>query len=108
MLLSVLGPLALERDGEPVALGTPRQRALLAALALHRGEVVPVDVLADLVWGERPPPSVTGALQAYVAGLRRVLEPQRAARAVPQPLVTSGSGYVLRMPPEALDATCVE
>lgn len=70
--------------------------ALLAALALHLGHVVRTDALVDLLWGDRPPASVTGTLQAYVAGLRRVLEPDRAPRSAPTVLVTSGAGYVLR------------
>jgi DNA-binding SARP family transcriptional activator len=35
-----LGPFAVVEDDRPLALGGPNQRALLAALLLHRGEAV--------------------------------------------------------------------
>jgi DNA-binding SARP family transcriptional activator len=106
--LQVLGPLAVVREGQVVDHGGPKQSALLAALVLHLGQVVRTDALVDLVWGDRPPPSVTGTLQAYVAGLRRVLEPDRAPRSAPAVLVTQGAGYALRLPDEALDAVRAE
>jgi DNA-binding winged helix-turn-helix (wHTH) protein len=106
--LQVLGPLAVVRDGRVVDHGGPKQAALLEALALHVGQVVSTGTLVDLVWGERPPPSVTGTLQAYVAGLRRVLEPDRAPRSAPTVLVTQGAGYALRLPAEALDVVRAE
>ena len=72
----------------------------LAALALSRGRPVSVDGLVDLLWGDAPPPGVSGTLQAYVAGLRKALEPDRPARAPAQVLVTLGPGYALRLPEE--------
>jgi DNA-binding SARP family transcriptional activator len=104
----VLGPLEVVRDGRPVDHGGPKPGALLAALVLHAGSAVSTDVLVDLLWGDRPPRSVTGTLQAYVAGLRRVLEPDRAPRSAATVLLTSGAGYLLRLPPEALDVCRVE
>ena len=63
-----------------------------------------VDGIVDLLWGDRAPPGVTATLQAYVAGLRRVLEPERQRRAPATVLVTVGPGYALRVPDEAVDA----
>jgi DNA-binding SARP family transcriptional activator len=51
----ILGPLEVMRDGESVVLGAAQQRALLAVLVLHRGEVVSVDRMIDELWGERAP-----------------------------------------------------
>jgi hypothetical protein len=56
------------RDGSPVALGAPKQRSLLAALALHGGRAVPPDTLVDLLWGDDAPPAAGALLQTYVAG----------------------------------------
>src|SRR5215471_2269084 len=50
----ILGPLEVARDGQLLALGAVQQRALLAVLVLHRGEVVSTDRLVDELWGERP------------------------------------------------------
>lgn len=95
--VAVLGPVEVLRDGTAVELGTRKQRALVAALALHRGRPVAVDTIVDLLWGDRPPPGVTGTLQAYVAGLRRALEPDRPARTPASVLVTVEPGYALRV-----------
>ena len=49
----ILGPLEVCSQGHPVPLRGPRQRALLAILLLHAGEVVSTERLIDLLWGER-------------------------------------------------------
>jgi DNA-binding SARP family transcriptional activator len=86
-----------------VDLGARKQRALLCALALHRGRSVPVDTLVDLLWSDRPPAGAVGTLQGYVAGLRRVLEPTRERRAAATVVVTVGDGYALSLPDRSLD-----
>jgi DNA-binding SARP family transcriptional activator/predicted ATPase len=108
MRVSVLGGAEVSLGGTPVDLGTRKQRALLAALALHRGRPVAVDTLVDLLWADRPPAGVAGTLQAYVAGLRRALEPERPARAPSQVLVTVSPGYALHLPDGALDVSRFE
>ena len=105
MQLGVLGPAQASSGGAVVNLGPRKQRALLAALALHRGRIVSVDAIIDLLWPEAPPRGVVGTLQTYVAGLRRALEPDRPARATASMLVTSGGGYALKVPDADLDAT---
>jgi predicted ATPase/DNA-binding SARP family transcriptional activator len=70
---------ALRDDGTPVAVGGPRLRALLAALALRAGGPVPARVLIDEVWGPEPPADPQDALQTLVARLRRALGPQQLA-----------------------------
>ncbi|WP_343235250.1 helix-turn-helix domain-containing protein, partial [Streptomyces sp. SID10853] len=64
---------AFRPDGTAVALGGARLRALLTVLALRAGRSVPAGVLVDEVWDGEPPADATGALQALVARLRRVL-----------------------------------
>jgi DNA-binding SARP family transcriptional activator len=108
MRVSVLGGAEALLGGTPVDLGTRKQRALLAALALHRGRPVAVDTLVDLLWADRPPAGVAGTLQAYVAGLRRALEPDRPARAPSQVLVTVSPGYALHLAENGLDVSRFE
>ncbi|MFE4061964.1 BTAD domain-containing putative transcriptional regulator, partial [Streptomyces sp. NPDC059096] len=99
----VLGPLeASDRHG-PLALKGPRHRAVLARLLIARGRVVPVDRLAGDLW-ERPPDGAAGAIQTFVAALRRALEPERPPRAPARLLVTVAPGYALRAAPDAVDA----
>ncbi|MFG2042447.1 AAA family ATPase [Dactylosporangium sp. NPDC048998] len=105
MRVAVLGPVEVLDDGVPVDAGTPKQRAILAALVLHRPRAVAVDALVDLVWGDDPPPSPLSSLHGYVSGLRRVVEPRRAARERASVLVTVPPGYALRLSDEDVDAT---
>ncbi|MEP9365348.1 BTAD domain-containing putative transcriptional regulator [Nocardioides sp. CN2-186] len=108
MRIGVLGTTVATAPSGPVNLGGPKQRALLAVLALHRGRAVPVDTIADLIWDGTPPPGVAGTLQGYVAGLRRALEPDRTTRGGGTLLVTEAPGYALRLPEEDLDTASFE
>jgi DNA-binding SARP family transcriptional activator len=91
----VLGPVDAVVDGRLVDLGPPKQRALCALLVSRVGRPVAVDVLLEELWGGDPPPAAMASLRAYVANLRRVLEPQRAPRALAAVLRTRAAGYLL-------------
>jgi DNA-binding SARP family transcriptional activator/ABC-type branched-subunit amino acid transport system substrate-binding protein len=103
MEFRILGPLDVVEDGRSLDLGGPKQRALLAALLLRAGEVVSQDRLIDDVWGEAPPATAAKTLQAYVSRLRKALADESRERPIVR-LETQGHGYVLRIPPESLDA----
>ncbi|MFI5687593.1 BTAD domain-containing putative transcriptional regulator [Streptomyces sp. NPDC051636] len=92
-----LGPIEAAVGGCLVDLGAPKQRALLALLVSKVGQPVAVDVIIEELWTGNPPPSAVASLQAYVANLRRVLEPDRAPRRPPTVLRTygRGRGYLL-------------
>jgi len=53
-LIRLLGPIEVEGAAAADFAGL-RRKAVLAMLALHRGEVVGSDLLVDLVWGNYPP-----------------------------------------------------
>ena len=98
MELRILGPFqAFDDSGREVGLPTGRERALLAALVLRRGEVVSIDALVDALWADAAPSTAVKAVQGYVSHLRRVLGSDGA-------LVTQAPGYVLRVPAETVDA----
>jgi DNA-binding SARP family transcriptional activator len=103
MQFRILGPVEVTNDGGALALGPPKQRAVLAALLLDPNRVVSVDRFVDLLWPEDPTPS-TGSLPVYVANLRRLLEPDRPARTPPRRLLTRAPGYLLRVESGELDA----
>ena len=70
----ILGPLeVLGADGEPLALGGQKQRAVLALLLLRANHVVATDFLIDAIWGEQPPRTATTSLQNLIVALRRLL-----------------------------------
>ncbi|WP_369223880.1 BTAD domain-containing putative transcriptional regulator [Streptomyces sp. R39] len=91
-------------DGRALSLGGPRPRAVFALLVVARGAVVTGDRLIDAVWGEGPPPSAVGALQAYVSRLRRELEPARTAGTRSNVIVWEGAGYAIRLAADQVDA----
>ncbi|WP_169982426.1 BTAD domain-containing putative transcriptional regulator [Microbispora sp. H10836] len=95
MRLNVLGPMELVVAGQAVPAGPPKQRALLALLAMHADRVLPVDLLADRLWSGNPPASAQGSLQVYVSNLRRRLEPDRRPGATAAVLVSAADGYGL-------------
>jgi len=82
---ALLGPLEVTREGRRVEPTSPKQRALLIDLLIHRGQVLGRDRLIDDLWGDDPPATAPGVLQNYVSQLRRSLGPD-AVRTV-------GSGY---------------
>lgn len=96
MRYRLLGPLQVVRvlDGveQPVDLGAPKQRAVLAVLLLARGQVVSTDRLIDAVWGDDVPASATASLHAYISNLRKVLRP---AEGVAAAIVRRPPGYYL-------------
>ncbi|WP_035862284.1 BTAD domain-containing putative transcriptional regulator [Cryptosporangium arvum] len=104
MRFGVLGPLLALGPAGPLDVKGPRHRAVLARLLVARGRMVTVDRLIDDLWGTAAPDGAVGAVQTFVAALRRALEPERAPRAPARVLVTSGPGYALRVDPDAVDA----
>jgi len=95
--VEALGPLRAFAGEWEIDLGTPKQRAAFAVLALCANTVVPKDALIDGIWGESVPMTATGNLHTYVSGLRK------AFADLDVPLVGSSAGYLLRLDPEALD-----
>ncbi|MCX4409363.1 BTAD domain-containing putative transcriptional regulator [Streptomyces sp. NPDC059837] len=71
----LLGPVAVHdgSSGAGIVPSGPKQRALLATLVIHAGELLSVDRLVEELWGDRPPANAPNALQAHVARLRRLL-----------------------------------
>ncbi|MFF1407162.1 BTAD domain-containing putative transcriptional regulator [Streptomyces sp. NPDC058294] len=77
-------------------IGSPKVRALLAALLLEPGRVVSVQSLKDALWGGAPPVSAKASLHNHVTRLRRLLDDPERLRAVPP-------GYLLRVDHGELD-----
>lgn len=74
--IRLLGRFAVSRDGEesPVgAFGGRLARRLVRYLACAEGDLVPRDVLVDVLWGGRPPADPDANLNVLVNRARRVL-----------------------------------
>ena len=83
----LLGPLDVAHGGASIALGPPRQRALLARLLLDANHTVSIDRLVDDLWGEDVPGTAAKMIQIHVSRLRKLL---------PGALVTCSPGYARR------------
>ncbi|MDQ8044115.1 MAG: BTAD domain-containing putative transcriptional regulator [Patulibacter sp.] len=94
------GATAASAAEQPIELGSPKQRAVLAYLLLHRGRVVTTDRLVDAVWPIEPPPSATSSLQAYISNLRRAL---RDSAGGASPIAWNSSGYVFDVAADHVD-----
>jgi len=84
----LLGPLEVVRDGDALAIGGAKPRALLAILLLAANEVVARERLIEKLWGATPPPTADTVLNVYVSRLRKLLGKDV--------LLTRSPGYLLR------------
>ena len=92
----VLGPVAVLAAGEPVRLGGPKQRLVMAVLILGANRVVSAERLIEQVWGDAAPETARGTLQAYISRLRKALGSERIEARAP--------GYVLQAERDEVDA----
>jgi DNA-binding SARP family transcriptional activator len=97
----VLGPMEVRRDGRCEVVSGQLRRVLLGVLLARANQAVPVDVLTDALWGERPEERAGQRLHLHVHRLRGVLgDPERIA--------FGPEGYRLRVEPGELDAEVFE
>ena len=97
----LLGPVDIIRGGTPHAVPGLRRKTVLAVLALHAGEIVSTDRLADIVWGERVPRTAANTLQSHVSFLRNVIG-DRAT------ILARSGGYLLDLGADATDVAVAE
>jgi DNA-binding NarL/FixJ family response regulator/DNA-binding winged helix-turn-helix (wHTH) protein len=95
----ILGPLEVLEGGEPVALGTLKERLVLAVLLLHANEFVSRERLIDELWGVAPPATARKAVNVYVSKLRKALAVNGG-----DPIATADGGYRLSVDSGHLDA----
>jgi WD40 repeat protein/DNA-binding SARP family transcriptional activator len=91
--IGILGPVTVNgaENGLP-----PRERVVLAALTVRRGEAVSAEALADAWWGEQVPPTWAKAVQGCLVRLRKALGPGA--------IETRPQGYCLVVPADEVDA----
>ncbi|MEO6086626.1 MAG: BTAD domain-containing putative transcriptional regulator [Umezawaea sp.] len=98
LVVRLLGEVAADVDGRPIDLGPPRQRSVLAALAVEAGRVVPVARLVERVWGEDVPQRTRSTLHSYLSRLRLAL-----ADASGVAVVRRSGGYALVVEEQVVD-----
>jgi DNA-binding SARP family transcriptional activator/DNA-binding CsgD family transcriptional regulator len=95
----LLGPVCAFTGDAELELGPPRQRAVLAVLAIRAGQVVSLADLIEAVWGQNAPASAASAVYLYISNLRKTLGGNRDL------LVSTTSGYTLRLSADHVDIT---
>src|SRR4051794_38451131 len=90
MYIHLLGPVEATSDRGSIGLGGPKQRAVLAMLALQTGSTVSGDRLIDGLWGDHPPASAVKLVQLYVSHVRKALGEEGL-------ITTHGRGYELHL-----------
>src|SRR3954451_9476018 len=96
----ILGSIRARDDDRVLALGGPRQLALLAMLLVHRNQAVSPDLLIDAVWNGESDAGAAKRLQVAVARLRAALQSGSGEA----PLHSTAGGYVLELDADQLDA----
>jgi DNA-binding SARP family transcriptional activator/tetratricopeptide (TPR) repeat protein len=101
MMVRLLGPVEVRvNDGIQPVRGL-RRAAVVAALALHPGEVLGIDRLVDIVWGDAAPASAATTLHTHVWHLRRMLDPRDV-------IVARSPGYLLDVADGATDVQAAQ
>jgi DNA-binding SARP family transcriptional activator/tetratricopeptide (TPR) repeat protein len=103
MFYRMLGPLEVWVAEGWTGVAAPKWRALLAALLLYPGQVVPTEKLVDELWSDDPPPGARKLVSGYVSRLRRLID-DRDGRV----LVTQAPGYRLLVDQADLDISRFE
>jgi DNA-binding SARP family transcriptional activator/tetratricopeptide (TPR) repeat protein len=101
MQVRLLGPVGVAVDGVSRPVRGLRRKAVLAVLALHRGDIVSTDRLVDAVWDEAAPSTAGNTLQSHISHLRNVLGSKAAILARPP-------GYVLDLDDDGTDVQVAE
>jgi len=94
----VLGDVRVFVGDTSVVIPHRRQLGVLATLLAEVNTAVPIDVLADRVWGDRPPRRPHQALYTYLSRLRTAL-----AEVEDVVVARDSHGYVLRTDPDHVD-----
>jgi DNA-binding SARP family transcriptional activator len=104
MEIRLLGPVEVVSAHGAVPIGSAKQRALLAFLALQPSRLVTNDALIDGLWGEEPPDGTVKALRFHISRLRAILRQADAA----DTLQTRPHGYSLAIAEDTVDVACFE
>jgi predicted ATPase/DNA-binding SARP family transcriptional activator len=98
--IHLLGPVEVIGPDGLAELRGGGQRTLIARLALSPGKSVTREALIDALWADAAPPAAPKTLHSHLAHLRRQLREAGLADLI----ATRDSGYVLRVPVDAVDA----
>ena len=104
MEFRLLGEVQVSAAGRILDVGTPRQQAVLAALAVDPGRPVSIETLIDRVWGDEPPTEARNVLYSHVSRIRQLLKQAAGlGDGTAVRLERRHAGYVLTIDPDLVD-----
>ncbi|WP_433654871.1 BTAD domain-containing putative transcriptional regulator [Nocardia sp. CA-128927] len=102
--VTVLGRFVAHMGSRRLAMGPPRQRAVLALLIVHSGHVISTQQITEEIWGFAPPGRSTATLQTYVSRLRRSLTDAHPGVDTGNPVAHRACGYQLLIDRDCIDS----
>jgi DNA-binding SARP family transcriptional activator/tetratricopeptide (TPR) repeat protein len=103
MEFRLFGEVQLRAHGELLDVGTPRQQAVLAALAVDAGRPVPIETLIDRVWDDAPPVEARNVLYSHLSRIRQLLKHANGTTRTAARIDRRNAGYVLEIDPDLVD-----
>lgn len=76
--IAIFGAISVEigdRTLGPKDFGGVKPKQLFEILLIGRGNPVPKDRVADLLWGDDPPQNISASIETYISVLRKSLDP---------------------------------
>ncbi|CAM5509551.1 AfsR/SARP family transcriptional regulator [Streptomyces fumanus] len=102
MQIRILGPLEISTAEKEKPVASRRAGMVLALLALSPGRVIPFEQLVDELWADSSMANARNALHAHIVRIRRAMSSTSPGGG--KKLCTTRNGYVLDVPPDAVDA----
>ena len=99
----LFGEVQLRVAGRPLDIGTPRQQAVLAALAVDAGRPVSLETIIDRVWGDDPPAEARNVLYSHLSRIRRLFKGVADSTGETAGVARRSVGYVLEIDPDDVD-----
>ncbi|MCQ9129542.1 AfsR/SARP family transcriptional regulator [Streptomyces hilarionis] len=96
----LLGPVEVWEGDRRAPLNGVRPLAVLSALVVHLGQVLPTERLVDFVWDEQAPATAAALVATHVSAVRRALAHVGGADTVR----TRPPGYLAALDPSQVDA----
>jgi DNA-binding SARP family transcriptional activator len=103
MEFRLLSEVEVLAAGRILDVGTPRQQAVLAALAVDPGRPVSIETLIDRVWGDEPPAEARNVLYSHLSRIRQLFKQAAGLGDGTARLERRHAGYVLTIDPDLVD-----
>jgi DNA-binding SARP family transcriptional activator/tetratricopeptide (TPR) repeat protein len=103
MEFGLFGEMRLRAGDQSLDVGTPRQQAVLAVLAIEAGRPIAIEKIIDRVWGDNPPAEARNVLYSHLSRIRRLLKRASDITGAAARIVRRNAGYVLEVDPTLVD-----